>query len=413
MMLDGATADDMVESLKDEDFRDDLHKRLFEILRHRILAREPVDQISMAGALHEEGVLQRLPGGAAYLHEVVAAVPLVANAPHYAHLLKEASVRRRLWKAGTAIIQASENAGLDADDAVARAVSLVEGVRFVGPRPVVDGRVLVERLRHRWANPEANAGWSTGLVDLDRMIKALQPGRLYCIAGRPGMGKSILLADIARATAIHQKVPTQFFELEMSDEELGFRLLAAESGMALDTVEKGSFTDQEWQRVEAAAERINEAPIEMNDTSELSMSQMEAHVHNRRRTHGVRVVLLDYLQLVEPDRSIQQRQEQVSAMSRRLKLLARREDVAVVFAAQLNRGPEARQDKRPQLSDLRESGSLEQDADVVILVHRPEAYDQTDRPGEADLIVAKNRSGQTGIVTVTSVLWQTRFANYA
>jgi replicative DNA helicase len=410
MMLDSGTAGRMAEVLKPDDFNELHHGRIFETVCRRVFSQEPIDPVSMADALRKEGLLQKLTGGAAYLHELVASVPLVASSQHYADMLLEAAIKRRLWKVSRRIEHDSSNLELTADDAISRAVGYIEGLRFVGGHPAVDGQVLMQRVQERWANPLA-AGWSTGLSDLDKMIKGLQRGRLYCVAGRPGMGKSILLTDIARATALRQGIATQIYELEMSDEELGCRLLAAESGVSLDLTTSPNIGEQGWARITAATERIAAAPIEIYDSTELSMTMLEAHVHNRVRTHGVGVVILDYLQLVEPDRSIQQRQEQVSAMSRRLKLLARREDVAVVFAAQLNRGPEARTDKRPQLSDLRESGSLEQDADVVILVHRPDHYDAADRPGEADLIVAKNRSGQTGVVEVAAQLWLTRFVN--
>lgn len=413
MMLDPAVADQTIGVLKPDDFYEVHHVKIFSVMLDLIGEGHPLDQVTVVRALMERDYLKRLDGGGSFVHTLVASVPITLNVPHYVSIITECALRRRLYTATQQMGGVVKNAANSATEAYGQAASIFEAVMLGDAReaktPAMILPDLVERIRLGTIRTQ---GIPTGFYDVDRLINGLDEGRLYYVAGRPGMGKSILLADIARHVAIREGVPVSFFELEMSLEELNLRMLAAEAGVNLESLQTGMASDTEWLRLQKAVDALGAAPLEMYDDTALSMPKLEARVRYQRRVSGVRVVLVDYLQLMQANPRIEQRQEQVSEISRGLKLMARRERVAVIVAAQLNRGPEQRTDKRPQLSDLRESGSLEQDADVVILLHREDYYDEmSPRVGEADFIFAKHRNGPTGTVAVAAQLHFTRFAN--
>ena len=413
MMLDPGVADQTIGVLKPDDFYEPPHIKIFSLMLDLIGEGHPLDQLTVVRALMECDYLKRLDGGAVFIHSLVASVPTVMSVPHYVAIITECSLRRRLYLATQQMSGVVRNAASSAMEAYGQAASIFESVVLGEAHEAVTPAMILPELAERIRSGSIRTqGIPTGFIDLDKLLNGLDEGRLYYIAGRPGMGKSVLLADIARHVAVRGGVPVSFFELEMSLEELNLRMLAAEAGVNLETLQNGVASDTEWLRLQKAIDSLGAAPLQMYDDTALSMPKLEARVRFQRRVSGVRVVLVDYLQLMQANPRIEQRQEQVSELSRSLKLMARREKVAVIVAAQLNRGPEARADKRPQLSDLRESGSLEQDADVVILLHREDYYDQmSPRQGEADFMAAKHRNGPTGTVPVAAQLHMTRFVN--
>jgi replicative DNA helicase len=257
-------------------------------------------------------------------------------------------------------------------------------------------------------------GVPTGFADLDSLTNGLHPGQMIVIAARPAIGKSTLALDFARAAAIKHGLGTAFFSLEMGRNEITMRLLSAEARVPLHTMRTGQMSDDDWTRLARRMSEVADAPLYIDDSPNMSMMEIRAKCRRLKQRHDLRMVIIDYLQLMSSPKRVENRQQEVSEMSRSLKLLAKEIDVPVIALSQLNRGPEQRTDKKPLLSDLRESGSIEQDSDVVILLHREDAYErESPRAGEADLIVAKHRNGPTTTVTVAFQGHYSRFVDMA
>lgn len=257
-------------------------------------------------------------------------------------------------------------------------------------------------------------GVPTGFTDVDRLLNGLNPGQFVIIAGRPGLGKSTAAVDISRNVAIRAKQASAIFSLEMSKVELVMRILSAEARVPLHVLRSGQLTDGDWTKLARCLAEISDAPLFVDDTPSMNLMQIRSKAQRLKHQHDVKLIVVDYLQLMTSPKRTEGRQQEVADLSRGLKLLAKELEVAVIGVCQLNRGPEQRQDKRPQLSDLRESGSLEQDCDVAILLHRDDYYDKESvRAGEADFIIAKNRNGPTDTVTVAAQLHLSRFVDMA
>jgi replicative DNA helicase len=255
-------------------------------------------------------------------------------------------------------------------------------------------------------------GVPTGFRELDELTNGLHDGQLIVVAGRPGLGKSTLGMDFLRAAAIKSHVSAVLFSLEMGRSEITMRLLSAEAQILLSHLRTGQMTDQDWNRLARRMGEIAQAPLFIDDSPNLSMMEIRAKARRLKQRHDLKLIVVDYLQLMSSPKRSENRQQEVAEMSRSLKLLAKELEVPVVAISQLNRGAEQRQDKRPQMADLRESGAIEQDADMVILLHREDAYErESPRAGEADLIVAKHRNGQTKDVVVLSQLHYSRFVD--
>ena len=257
------------------------------------------------------------------------------------------------------------------------------------------------------------AGVPTGFAELDELTNGLHPGQMIIVAARPAIGKSTLALDFARSAAIRNNLTTAVFSLEMSASEIMTRLLSAEAGLKLHSLRTGKLTDDDWERLSKVTSRIENAPLYIDDSPNLTMMEIRAKARRMKQRYDLKLVIIDYLQLMSSGRKVESRQVEVSEFSRQIKLLAKELGIPVIAISQLNRASEQRTDKRPLLSDLRESGSLEQDADMVILLHREDAYNKDDRPGEADLIVAKHRNGETRTVTTAFQGHYSRFVDLA
>jgi replicative DNA helicase len=257
-------------------------------------------------------------------------------------------------------------------------------------------------------------GVPTGFADLDALTNGLHAGQMIVIAARPALGKSTLALDLARAASIKHNLASVIFSLEMSRNEITMRLLSAEARVSLHSMRTGQMKDEDWTRLARRMSEVAHAPLFIDDSPNMSMMEIRAKCRRLKQQHDLRLVIIDYLQLMTSPKRVENRQQEVSELSRSLKLLAKELNVPVIAVAQLNRGPEQRQDKRPMLSDLRESGSIEQDSDVVILLHREDAYEpESPRAGEADFIVAKHRNGPTTTVTVAFQGHYSRFVDMA
>ncbi|MFI5635086.1 replicative DNA helicase [Streptomyces sp. NPDC051664] len=421
MMLSKDAIGDVLEVLKDSDFYRPAHATIFSAILELTGHHEPVDPITVAAALTKSAQLTKV-GGASYLHTLVQSVPTAANAAYYAEIVYEASVARGLVEAGTAIAASGYARDGDAEELVERAQSRLYGiVRQRGDEsllPASDGMDetfdAIEAAGKR--KPGELTGVPTGFTDLDSLTLGLQSGQLILIAGRPAMGKSTLGLDIARAASIKHQLSSAFFSLEMSRTELHMRLLSAEGSIGLHHIRSGQLDEAAWIRMAKAKARVDAGNLLLDDSPELTAMTIRTKARRLKQRGKLDLVVIDYLQLLQygGGRRPESRQQEVSDISRQLKLMAKELKVPVIALSQLNRGPEQRTDKRPQVSDLRESGSLEQDADVVILLHREDQYDkESARAGEADLIVGKHRNGPTAIITTAFQGHYSRFVDMA
>jgi replicative DNA helicase len=422
MLLSKDAIADVIEVLRPADFYRPAHQLVYDAIIDLYGRGDPVDAVTVSSELSATGMLVRV-GGAPYLATLIGSVPTAANAGYYAKIVAEKAVLRRLVEAGTRIVQlgyaadnGSDGVG-DVDTAVDRAQAAVYEV--TERRISDDYQPLEELLQPTLAELEAIEGHNgtmsgvpTGFSDLDSLTNGLHPGQLIVIAARPAIGKSTLGLDFARSASVKHGLTSCIFSLEMSRSEITMRLLSAEARVSLKSMRSGGLTDQDWDRLGRRMGEVAEAPLFIDDSPHLTMMEIRAKARRLKQRHDLRLIVLDYLQLMSSPRKVESRQQEVSEISRQCKLLAKELEIPVVAISQLNRSSEQRQDKRPMLSDLRESGAIEQDADMVLLLHREDAYDkESARAGEADFIVAKHRNGPTDTITVTSQLHYSRFVD--
>ena len=418
MLLSKDAIADVVEIVRGHDFYRPAHETIFDTIIDLYGRGDPADAITVAAELTRRGELGRV-GGAPYLHTLTASVPTAANAEYYADIVRERAILRRLVEAGTRIVQMGYGSDGDVDDIVDRAQAEVYSV--TDRRTSEDYAVLSEIMEGALDEIEAigsrggaMVGVPTGFEDLDRLTNGLHPGQLIIVAARPGLGKSTLGLDFARAAAIRNHLASVIFSLEMTRNQITMRLLSAEARVALHHMRTGQMSDDDWNRIARRTGEVSSAPLFIDDSPNMSMMEIRAKSRRLKQRHDLRLLIVDYLQLMQSPKRVESRQVEVAEFSRSLKLLAKELEIPVVALSQLNRSPEQRADKKPMLSDLRESGSIEQDSDMVILLHREDAYEkESPRAGEADLIVAKHRNGPTATITVAFQGHYSRFVDMA
>ena len=379
---------------------------------------EPADPITVAAELQRRGELQRV-GGAPYLHTLSANVPIAANAAYYAEIVREKAILRRLVEAGTRIVAMGYAGEGQVDDVVDGAQAEVYKVtdrrasEDYAPLSDIMNPVLdeIEAIGNREAGLY---GVPTGFADLDDLTNGLHAGQMIIVAARPAMGKSTLALDFCRAASIQNNLTSVFFSLEMTRSEIMMRLLSAEAKVPLNHIRNGTMRDDDWEKLARKMGQVSGAPMFIDDSPNMTMMEIRAKARRLKQRHDLKLVVIDYMQLMSSGKKVESRQLEVSEFSRNIKLLAKELELPIIALSQLNRGPEQRGDKRPMMSDLRESGSLEQDADMVILLHRDDVYEkESTRPGEADLIVAKHRNGPTRDLTVAFQGHYSRFVDMA
>jgi replicative DNA helicase len=420
MLLSKDAIADVLERLRPGDFYRPAHQNVYDAILDLYGRGEPADAVTVAAELDRRGLLRRI-GGAPYLHTLISTVPTAANAGYYAVVVAEKALLRRLVEAGTRVVQYGY-AGAEGAD-VAEVVDRAQAEIYdVADRRLTEDFVPLEDLLQPTmdeidaiaSSGGISRGAPTGFTELDEVTNGLHPGQMIIVAARPGVGKSTLGLDFMRSCSIKHRLASVIFSLEMSKSEIVMRLLSAEAKIKLSDMRSGRMNDDDWTRLARRMSEISEAPLYIDDSPNLTMMEIRAKARRLRQKTNLKLIVIDYLQLMTSGKKFESRQVEVSEFSRNLKLLAKELEVPVVAISQLNRGPEQRTDKKPMLSDLRESGSLEQDADVVILLHRPDAFDRDDpRGGEADLILAKHRNGPTKTVTVAHQLHLSRFTNMA
>jgi replicative DNA helicase len=416
MLLSQEAVAEVFETVSGVDFYAPKHELIFNAVLSLFGKGEPTDVIAVTDELNKQGNLVKA-GGADYLHSLTGYVPTAANAGYYAKIVADKAILRRLIEAGTRIAQAGYESQGEVEDLVNQAQAEIYKVSSQSSRedyvPLSDSlEAAIHEIEGAQKRGGELTGVPTGFTDLDAYTHGLHPGQLVIVAARPAVGKSTFALDLARNAAVKHNQATIFFSLEMGRAEIAMRLMSAESSIYLQSMRKGTVTDADWTRLAAVRGRINDAPLYIDDSPNMSLVEIRAKCRRLAQQVDLKLVVIDYIQLMSSGKKVESRQQEVSEFSRALKLLAKELGLPVVALSQLNRQAEQAKDKKPELSHLRESGSLEQDADVVVLLHREGIYEKDHpRAGEADLILAKQRNGPTGTVVVAFHGQYSRFVN--
>jgi len=420
ILLDNEPLHDIVMFLRADDFYRDAHQVIYAAIRDLYESGKGIDAVTLAEALKQRGQFDSV-GGHEILAEIVESVPTAANAKYYANIVKEKSTNRQLMDSATEIIRDGYSNQFTAKELLETAehkiFSIAEDQVRGETRELKDVvRLAMEQIGIRAdAGGHAVTGVASGFIDLDDKTGGFHPGQLIVLAARPSMGKTAMALNIAEHAAIDSGIPVLFISLEMGHLEIGDRLLCARSrvdGQKLRTG-MGLGHNEITQLSKSFNELSKDGMMFIDDTPTRNMLQITASSRRIRRRNHVGLILVDYIQLVDSEDSRDSRQEQIAKISRRLKALARALSVPVIALSQLNRAVESREDKKPRMADLRESGAIEQDADIVLLLHRPDYYEPTDQPGVAILDIAKNRNGATGTLQLTFMKKIARFENLA
>ena len=399
MMISPDAAGEISSLLSPEDFFPSprLHSEIFRAASDLFNEGKDPDPYLVSSLLSSRGLLSKVEGGAAYLADLAFSVPSASNALEYARKVKDFSLLRKVAECGKRIGQIaleSEDGQKAASLAQGEALALGEEAGWKEVEKAGDAALrAVSLLKDGEEGPLA----FTGFKELDSCLQGFRPGQLIVVAGRPGMGKSALASGFALHAA-SQGLPVLFFSLEMGNDEVSKRMLSSLGQIKFEKLERGFFEGQEdLERLQEGERALSSLPLFLDDSADVSMLEVRTKARRvKAKEGGLGLVVIDYLQLLSSPRPQENRQQEISGFSRALKVLSKELSCPVVALSQLNRSPEMREGKRPQLSDLRESGSIEQDADVVLLLNRPDAYNPEDRPGEAEVIVAKHRNGKTG-----------------
>ncbi len=420
ILLDNNILLDVLELLTPEDFYRTAHQTIFAAINALFHKAEPVDLVTLTNVLREKNKLEEI-GGAAYLARLVDTVPSAINVQHYARIIRDKSSLRRLIAKSNEITQRCYEDSGDLDQVLDFAESAVFEISenkhqaaFHPLNKIIESNI--DALEERQGNRALVTGVTTGFTRLDHLTAGLQGSDLIILAARPSMGKTALALNIARNAAVEGNVPVAIFSLEMSKEQLSMRMLCSEARVDSSRVRGGFLNPEDWNRITDAAGVLSEAPLFIDDSPDISATSIRTKSRRLKMDRGLGLVVIDYMQLMKGRLTAERRDLEISEISRSLKLLAKELNLPVVALSQLNRKLEERSDKRPQLSDLRESGALEQDADVVAFIYRDEVYNKDEsnsNRGMAEIIIAKQRNGPTGTVPLTFLNAYTRFENPA
>ena len=402
ILLNNHVIDEVADVFHADDFYLDSHQRIYRaILRLHESGTHGFDAVTVGEALAKQNELKE-SGGDDYLIELLESVPHGAHAKYYAKIIRDKAIQRRLIFACTDILRDAYDDGHETEDLLNKAEQQIFAIleQQEASNKIELKDILLDtfaRIDARLELGGAISGLSTGFRDLDKQTNGLQPSELVILAARPSMGKTAFVLNLAEAVADRSQAAVIVFSLEQSKHELAERFLCIRGKLDMHKLRKGELDEDDRDKLLRVSSELSEMPVFIDDQPGRSMSQINAICRRLKRKDNIRLVIIDYLQLIEPEDKRAPREQQIAQITRRLKFLAKELSVPVVALAQLNRGVELRDDKRPRLADLRESGAIEQDADIVMFLHRPEMYDPEDHPGEAEVIVAKHRNGPTGI----------------
>ncbi len=407
-----------IETLAPNYFYKDVHRKIFETIVELYDSNSPVDLITLSEELKKKGILEEV-GGPAYLALIANSVPSAANVQYYAKMVKEKYILRSLINVSTEIIKRCHQSAEDVDELLDSAEKSI--FEIVSHR--IEGRVIpikelikssIATIDNLYQRKSQITGIPSGFIEFDSLTAGFQNSDLVIVAGRPSMGKSAFACSIAEHVALDEKLPVAIFSLEMSKENLVHRMLCSHARVNAHKVRSGFLSPEDWTRLTSAAGKLLEAPIFIDDTTGINVLELRAKARRLKAHHDIKLLIVDYLQLMRSLSRAENRQQEISEISRSLKDLARELDIPVIAISQLSRATEQRQNRRPQLSDLRESGAIEQDADVVILLFREEYYyPSEENKGIAEVIIAKQRNGPVGVVKLAFIKEYTRFENLA
>jgi replicative DNA helicase len=409
---------DSITVVKPSDFYNPKNEEIFAAIMKLFSNGQTVEPISVLDELSREGRAAKI-GGATYLHSLIESVPTVTNVVFWANKVAQTAQLRRLSEMSARLHRASLASEADASALISTAYAEIDRLNGVeGNRsaavPAQESFGSALNLLEELERNKGNHGVSTGFKDLDHILSGLRPGQVITVAARPGFGKSTLAMDFCRQASIYEGKTSLYFTLEMSHAELMLRVISAQCQVDMGHMRSGNMTDDEWKRIMARGPQIEQSKLFIDDSPGITPGEIKAKARRIKSQHGLDLIVVDYLQLLSSGMRVESRQQEVSQFSRAMKLLAMELQVPVIQVSQLNRNVDARADKRPQLSDLRESGAIEQDSDAVILIHREDQGDpDSARVNEADIIVAKQRSGPTGEVPLGFQGQYSRFVSLA
>ncbi|CCZ56366.1 replicative DNA helicase [Clostridium sp. CAG:1219] len=416
MLVDKDAVIASIEVLKSEDFYREDNKEIYAAMLELYSIGKSIDMITLKDQLTLRGTLDKV-GGISYIASLVDNVPAVSNVENYIKIVEEKSVIRNLIKTANEIIRNSYSGTEDVDALVEQAEKRIfDVVQERNSRGYASIREILinvfDEIEEISKSGQSISGLESGFIDLDAKTSGLNKSALLIVAARPAMGKSAFVLNIASYVARHQKTPVMIFNLEMSKEEVTKRILCAESEVDSTKVKNATLESEDWLKLGEASGRLSDMPIYIDDTPGLTSAELRAKCRKAKLEKNIGLVIIDYLQLMESKNKSSSRQQEVSEISRSLKILAKELNIPVIALSQLSRATESRTDHRPMLSDLRESGSIEQDADIVMFLHREDYYDaNTEKKNVAEVIIAKNRSGSTGTVELAWIPEYTKFAN--
>jgi replicative DNA helicase len=418
MLRDNGVIGDVVQILREESFYLDAHQKIYRSITALYDKGHPVDMVVLAEHLKEQKFIEDV-GGYPYLAELWDAAPTAANAEYYARIVRDKGIVRNLIHAGNEMLRDAYDQSMPAEELLEGAERKILDIAQMG----ITGQTytLAQAVREAWQRLDARkqhdqssiSGLSTGYIDLDTITAGLQNSELVILAARPSVGKTALALNIGRHIAVEEGHPIFIVSLEQSRIELAERLLCSQARVDSHKLRQGHLSSEDIRKLSDAADILGNAKLFIDDTPGQGMLRIAANARRLKLRQHIKLVVIDYLQLIEPDNRRDSRQEQVANISRRLKFLARELQIPVLALAQVNRSSEDRQDHKPRLSDLRESGSIEQDADTVMLIHRPELHEPGQHEGVVEIIVAKQRNGPTGILTLTYLKQFMRYENFA
>jgi len=403
ILIENGAIHKVMETLTPEDFYREAHRRIYDTLIDLSERDEPADLITLTNELRKKDLLDAV-GGASYVTSLIDSVVTAANIEYYAKIIKEKSILRKLIETATTIVTQSFEDRSDVESLLDQAEQAIFQISDNRVRPsfypirdiVKDSFKTIERL---FEKKELVTGVPSGFKELDQRTAGFQPADLIIVAGRPSMGKTAFCLNVAQYAAIEKKIPVAVFSLEMSKEQLVIRMLCSEAQVEGTRLRTGYLTESDWPRLTLAAGNLSDAPIYIDDSAALSVLELRAKARRLNAEYGLGMIIIDYLQLMKGRSRVESRQQEISEISRSLKALAKEVNVPVVAVSQLSRRTEERQGMRPQMTDLRESGAIEQDADLILFIYRDEVYNRAeDNPnrGKAEIIIGKQRNGPTG-----------------
>lgn len=415
MLMDRDAVYVALEILKPEDFYKEAHREIFEGMVSLFGKEEPVDLLTLTEALRARETLEAV-GGIPYLSSLTSNVPVTVHVEYYAKMVEEKAVVRRLIHSSREIMQLGYRPEVEVQELIEQAQKNIYDITqsryqqgFTHIKDLLD--TTFDEIERRYENKEAITGLTTGFNDLDHKLNGFHPSDLILVAARPAMGKSAFALNLAQNAAMKGDASVAIFSLEMSKEQLILRILAAESMVDLGKIQSGRLNEEEWQRIAQAMVPLSQAKIHFDDSAGISVTEMRSKSRRLKMEKGLDLVLIDYLQLMQGDGRTENRQQEISSISRNLKIMAKELDCPVIALSQLSRAPELRSDHRPILSDLRESGAIEQDADVVMFLYRDAYYDEeSEKQNIAEVILAKHRHGETGAI---EMIWMGEYQRFA